>query len=61
VGKKIDSEFPQSKKLDKTLKMKRLFIQLSLTNSESIFFLSLTVGEAQYSSGITGLAMWRGG
>jgi hypothetical protein len=46
VGKKIDSEFSQSKKLDKTLKMKRLFIQLSLTNSESIFFLSLILSLA---------------
>jgi hypothetical protein len=40
-GKKIDSAFFQSKKSDKTLEMNRLFIRLSLTNAESVFFLSL--------------------
>jgi hypothetical protein len=45
VGKKIDSEFFWSKELDKTLKMNRLFIQLPLTNSESIFFLSPIVSD----------------
>lgn len=41
MWKKIDSAFSWSKKLDKMLETNRLFIQLSLTNSKSIFSLPL--------------------